>query len=205
MKRGFLITFEGTEGSGKSTQARLLAAWLRRRRLLVLATHEPGGTPLGRAVRGILLHRRRLRITAVAEMALFMASRAQLVDDVIAPALRRGHIVICDRFLDSTIAYQGGGSGIDLALIRRWGTQVTRGRSPDLTFLLDLETSRGLRRLGHARDRMEAKARAYHERVRRHYRSLTRAEPRRIVLLDASQPVSVLQHAIRAIVWERMS
>ena len=204
-QRGFFITFEGTEGSGKSTQARLLAAWLRRKRLPVLATHEPGGTDLGRAVRRILLHRRALHITPLAEMALFMASRAQLVEDVIMPSLRRGRVVICDRFLDSTLAYQGGGSHIDLALIRRLGAHVTRGARPHLTFLLDIETARGLRRLGRAHDRMEAKARAYHERVRRQYRALARAEPRRIIVLDATRPISTLQRRIRRLIAQKMS
>ena len=203
-RRGYFITFEGPEGSGKSTQIRLLASWLRRHGAALVQTHEPGGTELGRAIRRVLLHRRALRITPMAELALFMASRAQLVEDVIAPALRRGRVVICDRFLDSTLAYQGGGSGLDLALIRRLGADVTRGARPDLTFLLDLDTRQGLRRLGRARDRMEAKALRYHARVRRQYRTLARAEPHRIIVLDATQPINALQRAIRAIVSKQL-
>ena len=203
MKRGFFITFEGPEGSGKSTQARLLATWLRRQGLRVLALHEPGGTPLGARIRSVLLHAKRLQITPLAELCLFMASRAQLVDAVVRPALRRGTVVICDRFLDSTIAYQGGGSGMDIALIRRLGAAVTRGARPQLTFLLDLPVREGFRRVGRHRDRIEAKARRYHERVRRQYLALARAEPRRIVRLDAIPSVAVLQRCIRAMVAQR--
>ena len=204
MKRGWFITFEGPEGSGKSTQVRRLVRALQRRRRRVLVTHEPGGTPMGRAIRDILLHRTTLQLTPLAELALFMASRAQLVSDVIAPALRRGTVVICDRFLDSTKAYQGGGSGLDRRVIDVLGHTVTAGVHPDVTFLLDLDPAEGLRRRGRRRDRMEAKTLRYHRRVRRAYLAIARREPRRVMRLDARQSIDILHQQILRAVEQRL-
>ncbi len=196
-RRGFFITFEGTEGSGKSTQVKRLATFLRRQHWPVVVTHEPGGTAFGRRVRQLVLNTPNLSLTPLEETCLFMASRAHLVAAIIHPALRRGQFVLCDRFLDATLAYQGGGSGVQLKLIRQWGRVATQGLKPHLTFLLDIETRKGLRRLRHQRDRMESKSLAYHRRVRQMYRRLAAAEPQRFVVLDATQPRTVLQRTIR--------
>src|SRR5918911_508672 len=165
------ITFEGTEGSGKSHQARALVARLRARGLGVLATHEPGGTPLGDQLRELVLMRDDLRLSARAEALLMNASRAQLVEQVIRPALDRGQVVVCDRFADSTLAYQGYGRGLDIAALRAMISFATANLQPDMTILLDLPVAAGLERK-HAQsawNRFEAETRAFHERVRAGY------------------------------------
>ncbi len=154
-----------------------------------VVTFEPGGTPLGDAVRRLLLEPDTTRsVGARAEALLFAAARAQLVDDVIRPALRRGDDVICDRYVDSTVAYQGGGRGLPASDIEKLIDFATGGLKPDMTFLLDLDVSAGLaRKRGHGQDRLENEAREFHDRVRATYLERAAAEPRRIVVLDAAR------------------
>jgi dTMP kinase len=197
MTRGILITFEGPEGSGKSTQAAALVRFLRRHRVPVVQTHEPGGTAAGRAVRRLLLHTRRTQLATLTEVYLFMASRAQLIDEVIAPALRQGRAVICDRFLDATLAYQGGGGGVSRHLIEALARPALQGVRPQKTFLLDIDTRAGFRRVGAQRDRMESKSRTFHERVRRAYIRLATQAPRRIQRIEANRPRADVQRDIR--------
>ena len=196
-RRGLFITFEGTEGGGKSTQARLLAAWLRRQGRRVITLREPGDTPLGERLRRLLLSPSTGSVSARAEAFLYMAARAQLVDAVIAPALTRSLVVVCDRFLDATLAYQGYGSGLDVASLRQLGRVATRGLEPNVTFLLDLPSSAGLRRIAGPKDRIERRAAAFHERVRRGYLALARQAPRRFCVLDARQDRATIQRRIR--------
>src|SRR5574337_1706375 len=144
--RGIFVTFEGGEGSGKTTQLKLLADRIRASGQEVIETHDPGGTAIGKEIRTLLLHPGSASITAATELLLYEASRAQLVREVIAPALARGAVVVCDRFTDSTLAYQGFGRGIDLDLIRRLSRFSTDGLVPDLTILLDLDPEIGLMR-----------------------------------------------------------
>ena len=187
MKRGQFITFEGPEGCGKSTHIRRLAERLIGAGVPVLLTREPGGTPTGEAIRRLLQHESDdAAMAARTEVLLFCASRAQLVEQVIAPALTRGTWVLSDRFADSTLAYQGYGRGFAQAALRALNAFATGGLVPDLTLLLDISVVAGLRRVGarHARDgggkdRIERAARAFHERVRVGFLELARASPRR--------------------------
>jgi dTMP kinase len=175
------ITFEGTEGSGKSLQARTLAERLRAHGHRVLLTHEPGGTTLGTELRALLLHRDELQLTGRAEALLMNASRAQLVETVIRPALERGEIVVCDRFADSTLAYQGAGRGLDGQDLASVISFATAGLQPDMTMLLDVPVEVGLARK-QAQDqnnRFEAETLAFHARVRSAYQALASAHPER--------------------------
>lgn len=200
---GIFITFEGPEGSGKSTHVRLLAEWLRDRGVDVLSTREPGGTPVGDRIRDILLAVDGCELTPEAEALLFSASRAQLVRTVIRPHLAKGGVVVCDRFADSTYAYQGYGRGLDLDVLRQITRFATDGLVPDITFLLDLPVAEGLARkqaTGAGWNRMEEEVQAYHERVRAGYLALAAAEPERWHVLDARQSVEAIQTQIRRIV-----
>lgn len=203
------ITFEGPEGSGKSTQLVLLAAWLRGLGQDVSTTREPGGTAIGDRVRAILLDPACGEMVAEAEVLLFSAARAQHVAQVIRPHLARGGVVLCDRYADSTLAYQGHGRQLDLATLQVITTFATGGLRPDLVVFLDIDAEAGLRRKQlHATDdasqwnRMEQETLAYHERVRAGYLQMAAAEPGRWLLVDASQPVDAVQAAVRAHVGE---
>jgi dTMP kinase len=200
------ITFEGTEGSGKSLQARTLAERLRDRGHGVLLTHEPGGTPLGTDLRRLLLDRDEIVIGSRAEALLMNASRAQLVEDVIRPALERGDVVVCDRFADSTLAYQGGGRGLDGQQLCSVISFATAGLGPDMTMLLDVPVEVGLARK-HAQDegnRFEAEALAFHERVRAAYRCLAENAPERWYCFDGTKVAEQLADEIWAAVVTRM-
>lgn len=202
------ITFEGPEGSGKTTQIQLLAAWLREQGQTVLATREPGGTVIGDRVRAILLDSDHREMQAQTEILLFSAARAQIVGQIIRPHLARGGVVLCDRFADSTLAYQGYGRQLDLATLRLITAFATGGLQPDLTFCLDLPVDVGLQRkaagAGEEWNRMEQETLAFHGRVRRGYLTLAQAEPARWRVLDATQPVQALQAAMRAEVAARL-
>ena len=194
MTRGFFITFEGPEGSGKSSQARWLVATLRRRGFRGVTLRDPGSTALGRALRRTLLHTS-TSLSPLAEALLFIGGRVQLVEEKIRPALAKGHIVVCDRFHDSTMAYQGIGGRLDVAWLDRLGRAAIHGTMPALTILLDVPTSRGFARLHRARDRMERKAAVFHRRVRAGFLRLAAREPRRFVIVDASKsPREVRMH-----------
>jgi len=195
------ITFEGIEGSGKTTQIRLLLAWLKERTPQVLLTREPGGTAIGEQIRTILLNPDNTAMTPEAEILLFSAARAQIVREVIRPRLEEGWIVICDRFADSTLAYQGFGHGLPLDDLRHITAFATGGLWPDLTIYLDLDVEIGLQRKAATPEewnRMEAQAIDFHRRVREGYLHLAKQEPDRWLVLDATQPVEVIQARIRA-------
>ena len=204
-KRGFFITFEGPEGSGKSSQATWLAQVLRRRGRQVVLVRDPGSTVLGRRLRRVLLHTRRVRISPLEEALLFIAGRVHLVEEQIRPALRRGCVVVCDRFHDSTMAYQGYGGGVDIAWLNRLGRRAIGGVMPRLTIVLDVPTSVGFSRIKGRRDRMEQKARAFHHAVRQGFLKLARREPRRFVVLNATRPKRELHEQILTIVGQRVT
>jgi len=182
--KGKFITFEGSEGSGKSTHAKLLKDYLRKEGFSVELIREPGGTKISEKIRQFILDPKYKSMTDICETLLYMAARVQIVKEVIKPALEEGKIVICDRFLDSTIVYQGYGGGINLDLIKRLGKLATLGIKPDLTFLLDIETREGLKRAGKIKDRIELKSLDYHRRVRKGYLTLAKKEPSRIKIVS---------------------
>jgi len=190
-------TFEGGEGCGKSTQARALYRRLLQSGVPSLLTHEPGGTPLGSQLRRWL--KGEGEIDPQTELLLFNASRAHLVSRVIRPALEKGIVVICDRFSDSTIAYQGYGRGLDFALIETANSVGTQGLRPDLTVLLDFPVEQGLARK-RLHDRFEREGLAFHRQVRQGYMEMARSEPERWLIIDASLP----KKEIGRLIWERV-
>lgn len=200
--RGVLITFEGVEGSGKTTQLARLGRWLQRQGHRIERTAEPNGTALGMALRRLFEHPR-VRPTPLGEVFLFMAARQQHVAEKIRPWLERGRIVLCDRYADATVAYQGYGRGVDLDLIRELNLRATGGVLPELTLLLDLDPRQGLRRIGRRRlDHFEREALEFHRRVRRGYLEIHRAEPKRVRLVHAGQPAETVANEVRTIVRE---
>jgi dTMP kinase len=199
LKKGVLITFEGPEGSGKSTQIKLLCRHLRRMRVKVLQLREPGSTQIGEKIRDILLDPKNSQMSTICEMLLYQAARAQLVKEKILSALRHRTVVILDRFLDATICYQGAGSGLDVKLIKQIGALATWGLKPDLTILLDLPVHEGLRR-SKRRDRIERKSLQFHLRVRKGYLKLADANPGRIKVVAPAKEINKTQNAIREIV-----
>ena len=187
-----LIAFEGGEGSGKTTQARLLAIWLREQGYDVLTTHEPGATKVGMRLRALLLDTAHTGMSPQAEALMYAADRAEHVASVIAPALERGAIVITDRYVDSSLAYQGAGRNLPREEIARFNWWATGGRMPDLTILLDMDPMAGLSRRARSADRLEAEPADFHLRVRQGFLALARAEPERYLVLDADRPAGAV-------------
>ena len=198
------ITLEGPEGSGKSSQLPDLAEFLRGQGWDVLTTREPGGTPIGDQIRQILMRLDNQELHPRTEILLFLASRAQLVEQVIKPALREGKLVLSDRFGDSTLAYQGYGHGIDLANLRAMLAFATDNLKPDLTLLLDVDVEIGLQRKRKEDEwnRLDAYELAFHQRVRDGYHELCRQEPKRWRVIDAMQPKDAVQFALRQAVMQ---
>lgn len=195
MDRGALITLEGIEGSGKSTHAKDLADFLRAKGYSVLLTFEPGATELGRSLREILLSPQGM-VDPWVELFLFLADRREHVIKVIVPALRRGTFVICDRYVDSTLAYQGYGRGLPLPFLRQANAMAVEGQWPDLTLLLDCPVEEGLRR-AKGEDRLQRETLAFHQKVRNGYLQIAREEPQRVILIDSSRPREEVKGEIR--------
>ncbi len=203
MRRGLFLTLDGPEGSGKSTQARRLVGWLRRHGVSAEFVRDPGSTALGRALRRVLLASRE-PLDPLTEAALFIGGRVRLVEERIVPALRRGRVVVCDRYHDATVAYQGYAGGLDVPWLDRWGREAIGGVMPAFTLLLDIPTRQGFARLRRARDRMERKRLAFHRRVRAGYLAIARRDPGRIVVVDATRPADQVQRRLRAKVAARL-
>lgn len=185
--RGTFITLEGVDGSGKSTQASLLVERLRQEGREVVALREPGGTPISEKIRALLLDPENAEMADECELLLYEASRAQLVREVIEPALLRGAIVVCDRFYDSTHAYQHGGRGLSDALVSRANELGCCGLSPDVTLVLDIDPAAALARAtAQGADRLEAEGLAFQQRVRKDYLALAKAGPARVCVVDAA-------------------
>lgn len=202
--RGVFISFEGIEGTGKSTQCRLLAGHLRQQGLTVTETAEPGGTQISLKIREILLSLESREMKPVTELLLYNAARVQHIEEVILPALRRGEIVITDRFSDSTIAYQGYGRDLDLELIASLDRIATNRMRPDLTILLDIDVETGLRRnraIGKT-DRLEVEEISFHERVRRGFINLAAKESDRLKLVDCSRSIGEVHQQTVGIVTD---
>lgn len=198
--KGKLITFEGSEGCGKSTQSRMLCQYLKSKGLKVIYLREPGGTKISEKIRRILLDYKNDSMSKVSEMLLYMSARAQIVEEVIKPALKQGKVVVCDRFLDSTIAYQGYGLGMDIKTIKYIGNLVTSGIKPDLTIFLDLPVKKGLNVRSRVKDRIERRALNYHFRVRQGYLKLTSQESSRIKIVKVALEKSETQRNIRGLI-----
>lgn len=203
------ITFEGIEGSGKTTQIRAIADALARDGIPCRVTREPGGTDIGARIRAILLHPENKDLVHTAELLMYMADRVQHVETVVRPALSRGETVLCDRYLDATLAYQGYGRGLNIDLLRNLHRLLLNDFKPDLTVLLDLSPEVGLsrawRRIGAAveedeQTRFEEEALGFHERVRAGYLDLARREPDRFRIVDADREPSVVRNAILDII-----
>ena len=202
------ITLEGPEGAGKTTQLRALAGFLRDCGYDVVTTREPGGTAIGDQIRGVLHDTANVAMSPTAEVLLYAASRAQLVAEVIRPALVAGRVVLCDRYADSTMAYQGYGRGLDREALAALTAIATGGLRPDLTLLLDLDVARGLARRrdeGEEMNRLDLETIEFHRRVRTGYLALAAAEPARWRLIDADRPPAAIQDTLRRLVLERLS
>jgi dTMP kinase len=197
---GLLIAFEGGEGSGKTTQARLISIWLRELGYDVVTTHEPGATKVGMRLRALLLDTAHTGMSPHAEALMYAADRAEHVASVIAPALDRGAIVITDRYVDSSLAYQGAGRNLPVEEIARFNWWATGGRVPDLTILLDMDPMAGLARRARSADRLEAEPAEFHQRVRAGFLALARAEPSRYLVLDADRPAEEITHDIQNLI-----
>lgn len=200
------ITFEGPEGSGKSSQLPLLAAYLENRGYETVSTREPGGTRIGNQVREILMRMDNTELHPRTEILLFQAARAQLVEELILPSLEQGKVILCDRYGDSTLAYQGYGHGLDLERLKMILDFATGGLKPDLTILLDVDVPVGLKRKKAKEEwnRMDAFELSFHERVRKGYHQLAHQDPVRWRVVDASQPQQKVQDDIRQIVLEAL-
>jgi dTMP kinase len=196
-----LVTFEGVDGSGKSTQADLLSDWLQKEGREVVTAREPGGTPLGESVRELLLDGEGM--APWTEAALFTAARAELVDRVIAPALAEGSDVVCDRYLDSSLAYQGVGRGLGVERVLAFNVEAIRGILPDVTFLLLVDVDEARKRSAAARDRIERESLAFLSLVDNGYRQLAGLFPQRIVALDAGRPVHDIAKEVREHIQQR--
>lgn len=198
--RGKLITFEGPDGAGKTTQVRLLAETLETRGYSVLVTREPGGTPLSEAIRDLLLDPRNKEMSPITEALLYAGARAQLVSEVIIPALEAGMVVLCDRFVDSSLAYQGYGRGLDLKMLQTVNKFALNKIGGFFTILLDLPANDGLLRVARmgGRDRLEQEQLTFHIRVREGYLALAAASPERIRVVDAGADVEIVQSRILA-------
>lgn len=203
-----LVTFEGSEGSGKSTQIALLSDYLRENGYAVVTTREPGGTKIGEQVRDCLHDVENRKMTAAAEVLLYSASRSQLVEEIILPALAQNQIVLSDRYADSTLAYQGYGRQLDLETLSQITNFATGGLKPDLTLFLDMDVRAGLARrtVGQGEiNRMDLQETVFYERVRNGYISLSRQEPDRWIIIDANRPVEMIQSDIRFQVETRLA
>ena len=188
MGKGLFITFEGADGCGKTTQMELLAKYLKNNGKDVLLTREPGGKGLGEKVREILLNYDG-PVSDRCESFLFLADRAQNIDIIVNPAASQGKIVLCDRHIDSTVAYQGYGRGLDIERINKLNDIATNGKKPDLTFVFDIDVETSMKRVGKEKDRMESAGIDFHNRVREGYLELAKQEPQRIKVLDVTNTI----------------
>lgn len=205
MQRTPFITLDGLDGSGKTLQQARLAAWLRDRGIDVVTCRDPGSTATGDAVRAILLDRHDLALAATTEMLLYMAARAQLVAEVVRPALERGSWVVSDRYLLANVVYQGHAGGLEPDVVRSVGAIATGGLAPDLTLLLDVDLATAARRLARPLDRLERRGDDYRSRVRAGYLAEARNDPGRIVVVDATDGPDVVADRIRTIVASRFA
>ena len=200
---GKLITFEGIDGCGKSTHLALAQKFLTEKRLSVKVLREPGSTEVAERIRAILLDRK-AKMSAATELLLYEASRADMVEKQIAPLLRKGHIILCDRFYDSTTAYQGYGRKLDIKMVRNLHAVATGGIKPDLTIVFDIDVATGMSRLGKDLDRMESESRAFFKRVRAGFLEIARKENRRVKVVDASRPIEIVFEDVKEMLTQKL-
>jgi len=198
--QGVFVALEGGEGAGKSTQTTLLRDWLHSSGRVVLVTHEPGDTPVGKQLREILLGHETGELDPRTEVLLYAADRAEHVAAVVQPALARGEVVITDRYIDSSLAYQGAGRALPVDEVERISAWATNRLTPDLTVVLDIEPAVGLQRFDTPADRLESEPLAFHQRVREEFLTLASREPHRYLVVDASSPAEVVHNLIRTAV-----
>ena len=195
MTQGLFITFEGPDGCGKTTQMKLLAEYFTKNGKEVVLTREPGGKGLGEKVREILLNYDG-EVSDRCESFLFLADRAQNIDIIVNPAVKQGKIVLCDRHIDSTVAYQGYGRGLDIERINMLNNLATNGKKPDLTFVFDVDVETSMKRVGKEKDRMESAGMEFHNRVRQGYLELAKQEPQRIKVIDATKSIEEIHEKV---------
>lgn len=201
VKRGYFITFEGADGCGKTTQLELLADYLKEKNKEVIITREPGAKGLGEKIREILLNYDG-EVSDRCESFLFLADRAQHIDMIVNPAVEAGKIVLCDRHIDSSVAYQGYGRGLDIEQIDRLNMLATNGRRPDLTLVFDIDVETSMKRVGKEKDRMESAGVEFFNRVREGYLELAKQEPERICVLDATKSIEEIHSEVVKIIEE---
>ena len=201
VKRGYFITFEGADGCGKTTQLELLAQYLKEKNKEVIITREPGARGLGEKIREILLNYDG-EVSDRCESFLFLADRAQHIDTIVNPAVEAGKIVLCDRHIDSSVAYQGYGRGLDVEQIDRLNMLATNGKRPDLTLVFDIDVETSMKRVGKEKDRMESAGVEFFNRVREGYLELAKQEPERICVLDATKSIDEIHKEVVKIVEE---
>lgn len=199
MQEGLFITFEGPDGCGKTTQMNLLAQYFEKKGKKVVLTREPGGKGLGEKVREILLNYDG-EVSDRCESFLFLADRAQNIDIIVKPAVKQGEIVLCDRHIDSTVAYQGYGRGLDINEINMLNNLATGGKKPDLTLVFDVDVETSMKRVGKEKDRMESAGIEFHNRVRNGYLELATQEPDRIKVLDATKTIEEIHEKVIEII-----
>ena len=199
MTQGLFITFEGPDGCGKTTQMNLLAQYFEKKGKKVVLTREPGGKGLGEKVREILLNYDG-EVSDRCESFLFLADRAQNIDIIVKPAVKQGEIVLCDRHIDSTVAYQGYGRGLDINEINMLNNLATGGKKPDLTLVFDVNVETSMKRVGKEKDRMESAGIEFHNRVRNGYLELATQEPDRIKVLDATKTIEEIHEKVIEII-----
>ena len=198
--KGIFVSFDGVDGAGKSTQIELLRGWLAERDREVLVARDPGGTKLGESLREVLLHRKEIPLCMTAEMLVYMASRAQLVEEVIRPSIAKGQVVLCDRFLLANVVYQGSAGGLETSDIWATGSIATGGLEPDITFILDLEPEIAMQRIARGLDRLESRGIEYMRRVRAGFQSQKDRLRNQVVVLDALRPIDELHSQVVAAV-----
>jgi dTMP kinase len=196
-RKGFFITFEGIDGSGKTTQLKLTEKYLSEKGFDILTLREPGSTPVSERIRNILLNKK-LDINPVSELMLYLAARAELVETTIAPAIRDGRIVLCDRFYDSTTAYQGYGRGIDIKLIKKLNCLAINDSKPDLTFVVDINYAASLKRRKKKSDRLESESKAFFNRVRNGFLEIARQEKSRVVVLNGGKSIDKIFDEVKS-------
>ena len=201
MMQGLFITFEGPDGCGKTTQMKLLAEYFEKKGKEVVLTREPGGKGLGEKVREILLNYDG-EVYDRCESFLFLADRAQNIDIIVNPAVKEGKIVLCDRHIDSTVAYQGYGRGLNIDRINMLNNLATNGKKPDLTLVFDVDVETSMKRVGKEKDRMESAGIDFHNRVRKGYLELAKQEPKRIKVLDATKSIEEIHKDVINILAE---